>query len=433
MNSIKAISINSLNNDDKSQSTSSINNMWKIEKYTDPSGKLNYKIRTDKAKSKSKMSVSSAMPAFGVPGAKSYQTKNTPTLNSSIIKYSPIKSHKSKKNTSIKIPTISQSVSIATKPTIEVIPNSIKSNIVSKSSEVVSEIVSNVFNGGWLTFERNYNGILSTSLSYLVDQNGYISYLNEKELSQKSFLKGHLFLHPFFLKYVTFLIYSDGWIPAEFQISIWSQRIDKPYEIQNIYNYKIKEEIINNQLFQKAIVKSVDIYVSPNCQLFVTLHFSNQPKQNHSFGIKYSLSYQLDTKKESLETISELNLNVLQSKINNDKSLPQTIVSPMSSSSESSKELEKVSIFNPNNTDIPNLSNTIFGNISLKKSNIPIFQKTKDKSVYQDTFSLLQSSNTLLQPLKMTEESSAIPFDDSSNQTENDLKNILDILKDLKH
>jgi len=68
MNSIRAISINSLN-DDKSHSTSVGHTNWKIEKYTDSTGKMNYKIKTEKPSLKSKWTGNS-IPAYGVPGSK---------------------------------------------------------------------------------------------------------------------------------------------------------------------------------------------------------------------------------------------------------------------------------------------------------------------------------------------------------------------------
>jgi hypothetical protein len=406
MNSIKAISISTLN-DDKSQSVAGSHNSWKIEKFTDNLGKLNYKIRTDKIKpSKTKTSSHyNAMPAYGVPGAKSYQTKNVPTLNSSIIKYSPIKQYKKKKSIN----------TVMTTPTKNVLTSDImikKSLEISNSSDD-KQIISQISNLKYFILERNLlTGIKSNSPNnYIINQNNLLSYKDEKDLVNKCLILGHYFNNPITISDFNLIFtFDNSLIENKFKISIWKQNVDTD-EIFNIYNLDLKSEISKNKLIINRT--KLDIYVENNSNLLITFHCDNF---KNNFGIKYNL----------IGNFNDLIINQTNNELKD-----STSVSTLTTNTKPVSVIENQNPISIKSDDIPKLSNdTIFGNVDFN-AQVPIFKKSKDKSIINDSsnFSLLQGSLNVFH--KKKEKSDSV-MDDSSHNTENDLKNILDILRELK-
>jgi hypothetical protein len=411
MNSIRAISINTLN-DDRSKSLSSLNTSWKIEKYTDNYGKLNYKIKTDKVKNKTKIINHTSLPAYGVPGSKSYQTKNVPTLNQSIIKNSPvIKTIKNSKKSSSVSATISQSV-----------PSTVSSIKHSKLTI-----------GDYYPTERSAYDTIQTveSSNYLVYQGKFLSYKDEKDLIEKSYLASHLFLKNASLHYISFIIHSSVKFDS-LRLSFWTQKINQLSEVVNIYNHIVDNYEIQNQ---KIIIKNVNLFIPTHSQFFVTCHFESP--YNGDFGIKYSLFYNFQN---NYEKINELNMDIplsivenvspinLQSSLNKESSVESA------ESDEIVPEIITENIPTPIETDLPSLSNTIFGSKMNLKSNIPIFNKPKEKSILNDSsnFSLLQTPSNIFNKKDGKPFNILNDVDDSSNNSENDLRNILEILKELK-
>lgn len=400
MNSIRAISINTLN-DDKSHSMSNINNSWKIEKFTDYTGKSNYKIKTEKNKPLKIINYNS-MPAYGVPGAKSYQTKNVPTLNKSIMKSSPIR-------------TIRKNRKMTNSPIVH--SKSISPELRSNSTSPVNTI-NNVELNYFL--DRNaFKTMDSADINYIINQNNFISYQNERELAEKSFIFGHLFLKNVNIQFINLNIFYPNFNDY-LKISLWSQNLNDIFDIQNIYNFIFRKNDIQKSKF---ISKEVKLNVSADSQIFFTIHFDSvQIKQE--FGIKYSLYY---SETNSVQPLVEKDLNVLQvipkkTQITNDSKS-----SSSSSTKSASKEVPFV-LEKPKESLLPNIqqNNTIFGNVQMKTAS------SKEKnSILNDTsnFSLLPNVSNQ----KKKEMTPIIEFDDSSNNTENDLKNILEILKELKH
>jgi len=420
MNSIRAISIHT--NDDKSHSTLSNSHQptsWKIEKFVNPFGKTNYKIKTDKGKNKTK-SVSAAMPAFGVPGAKAYQTKHAPTLNSAVMKYSPVKYDKKKKSSSspAKSPMItSSSITPTTTTNHRIVPT-----VISKQpNHCIERCV--------------FSSSSSFSKQCLVQLNSFLPYGTQTDLLENAWIHSHLLLYPITIQHVAFFIHSK----VKVKVSVWSQPLNNPSNITNIYNYSTSPL---HQQANKRLIKPVQLDVKSETQLFVTVHFDSD--YSGPFGIKYALYYQpLELSSFETSVIEECDISFSNHKttttvVNKPDEVVEKESSSSSSTTPSNTSSKKRSMTGqPSQSEktkaiqLNTMENTIFGEVLKQQNNIPIFHKpSKEKSILQDSshFSLLQTPQNVFQK----KNNAVVEYDDSSNNTENDLKNILEILKELK-